>query len=44
MINELNSIALLEESTLEECLNIAYNEIKNRKGKIINGKFVKDEK
>ena len=42
MINELHSIALLEESTLEECLNIAYNEIKNRKGKIINGKFIKD--
>lgn len=44
MINELHSIALLEESTLEECLNIAYNEIKNRKGKIINRKFIKDEK
>ena len=39
----LNNIARLENSTLEECLNIAYNEIKNRTGKMINGKFVKDE-
>lgn len=38
----LNNIARLENTTLEECLNIAYNEIKNRKGKMINGKFVKD--
>ena len=40
----LKEIALLENTTLEECLNIAYNKIKNRKGKMINGKFVKDEK
>lgn len=26
-----------------ECLSIAYNEIKNRKGKMINGTFVKEE-
>lgn len=26
-----------------ECLNIAYEEIKNRKGKMINGTFVKEE-
>ena len=44
IFKELNDIALLENSTLEECLNIAYNEIKNRTGKMINGKFVKDEK
>ena len=25
-----------------ECLNIAYNEIKDRKGKMINGMFVKE--
>lgn len=43
-IRGLNSIVLLENTTLEECLNIAYNEIKNRTGKMINGKFVKDEK
>lgn len=44
MIFNLNHIAFLENTTLEECLNIAYNEIKNRTGKMINGKFVKDEK
>ena len=27
---------------LEECVNIAYNEIKDRKGKLINGTFVKE--
>ncbi|MBE9452680.1 MazG-like family protein [Staphylococcus epidermidis] len=29
--------------TLEECLQYAYDEIKNRKGKTINGTFVKEE-
>ena len=43
IIYYLNNIAILENTTLEECLNIAYNEIKNRTGKMINGKFVKDE-
>ena len=43
ILRPLNSIALLEDTTLDECLNIAYNEIKDRKGKIINRKFVKDE-
>ena len=44
IIYYLNNIAILENTTLEECLNIAYNEIKNRTGKMINGKFIKDEK
>lgn len=43
LIANLHCIALSENTTLEECLNIAYNEIKNRTGKMINGKFVKDE-
>ena len=43
MIGYLDDIAFLENTTLEECLNIACNEIKNRTGKMINGKFVKDE-
>lgn len=38
------TITILENTTLEECLNIAYNEIKDREGKIINGKFIKNEK
>lgn len=28
---------------IEECFDLAYNEIKNRKGRTINGNFVKDE-
>lgn len=42
LFNSLHNIAFLENTTLDECLNIAYNEIKNRTGKMINGKFVKD--
>lgn len=26
-----------------ECLGIAYDEIKNRKGKMVNGTFIKEE-
>lgn len=29
--------------SVEECLEYAYNEIKNREGKMVNGVFVKDE-
>ena len=29
--------------TLEECLETAYNEIADRKGKMVNGVFVKEE-
>lgn len=31
------------DTSLEECLQSAYNEIKDRKGKMINGVFVKQE-
>lgn len=44
IIGYLDDIAFLENTTLEECLNIAYNEIKNRKGIIINGNFIKNGK
>ena len=44
ILRNLQNITINNNTTLEECLNIAYNEIKNRKGRIINGKFVKDEK
>ena len=40
----IEKIAQDNNTTLEECLNIAYQEIKNRTGRIINGKFVKNEK
>ena len=39
----IEKIAQDNNTTIEECLNIAYNEIKNRKGIIINGKFIKDK-
>lgn len=29
--------------SVEECLEIAYNEIKDRKGKLVNGVFIKEE-
>ena len=28
--------------TLEECVEYAFNEIKDRKGKTVNGAFIKD--
>jgi NTP pyrophosphatase (non-canonical NTP hydrolase) len=28
--------------TLEECLNVAYNDIKDRKGKMLDGVFIKE--
>lgn len=31
-----------ESITLEDCVEIAYDEIKDRKGKMINGVFVKE--
>ena len=37
MINIMNRNNL----TMEECLSVAYEDIKNRKGKIIDGVFVK---
>lgn len=32
----------IQNTTLEECLQIAYNEIKGRKGKMVNGIFIKE--
>ena len=42
ILRNLQNITINENTTLEACLNIAYNEIKNRTGKMINGTFVKD--
>lgn len=39
----LDKIAQSFNTTPDECLEIAYNEIKDRKGKLINGVFVKEE-
>ena len=39
----LNILAIMNETTLEECLKVAYNDIKDRKGYMnSNGIFIKD--
>ena len=38
----LTNLAYLEGVTIEECIKSAYSEIANRKGKMINGTFVKE--
>lgn len=42
-INLLLTVTKSYDTTLEECLNLAYEEIKSRQGKMINGQFVKSE-
>ena len=41
MVVVLTNLAHLGGTTIEECIDSAYNEIKNRKGKMVNGTFVK---
>ena len=41
-VNSLFHICLELNHNLTECANLAYNEIKNRKGKTENGTFIKD--
>lgn len=41
-VNWLDDLAISLGLTLEECVESAYNEIKNRTGKTINGTFIKD--
>lgn len=43
-IDFLNSIAVEYNFTLVECIEYAYNQIKERTGKIVDGTFVKDVK
>ena len=42
MVVIINNIALQHDTMLEECLTIAYDDIKDRKGKLLNGVFVKE--
>ncbi len=42
MIVVLTNIAHMNGTTIEKCIEGAYNEIKDRKGKMIDGLFVKD--
>ncbi len=39
----LTNMAYMTNTSIEECINGAYQEIKNRKGSMINGTFVKQE-
>jgi NTP pyrophosphatase (non-canonical NTP hydrolase) len=41
MVVVLTNLARLENFNIEDCIDSAYNEIANRKGKMINGTFVK---
>ena len=38
----LTSIAYFNDCKIEDCINTAYNVINKRKGKMINGSFVKN--
>ena len=40
----LTNLAHLCDTSIEECIEAAYNEIKGRKGKMANGTYVKDAK
>ena len=39
----LTILAMQQKVDVRDCINIAYQEIKDRKGKLINGTFVKQE-
>lgn len=43
LYSSINSVAIHNCTTADTCLLIAYDEIKDRKGKMINGVFVKEE-
>ena len=43
MIVVLTNLAHLQSLKIEDCIYSAYDEIKNRKGKMINGTFVKNK-
>ena len=44
MLVVMNNLAVMSGTTLEECLGIAYYQIKDRKGYLNgNGVFIKDE-
>jgi NTP pyrophosphatase (non-canonical NTP hydrolase) len=38
----LTNLAALKGYKIEECINSAYNVIKNREGKMLNGTFIKN--
>ena len=42
MVVVLTNMAMLGGTSIETCIDTAYDEIKNRKGKMVNGTFVKN--
>ena len=42
-INALQTIAILSNLNIEDCVQHAYDQIKDRKGRLIDGVFVKEE-
>ena len=44
MVVVLTNLAAIKGYNLEECINMAYNTIKDRKGSMVNNTFVKNEK
>lgn len=40
----LENLATNNNTTLKECLNLAWNVIKDRQGKTLNGNFIKNQK
>ena len=42
MVVVLTHIAELQGKTIEECIEHSYNDIKDRKGKFVNGSFIKE--
>lgn len=42
LVKLMELIAVEYDTTLEECVNLAYDEISSRKGKMVNGVFVKE--
>ena len=43
MVVVLTNMAMLGGTSIETCIDAAYDEIKNRKGKMLNGTFVKND-
>ena len=43
MVVVLTNMAMLGGTSIETCIDAAYEEIKNRKGKMLNGTFVKND-
>ena len=42
MVVVLTIVAQQIGSSLEECFEVAYNDIKNRRGRMVNGTFIKE--